>query len=128
MNPGDSALLTDYYQLTMLQAYHREGMEDLAVFELFVRKLPPGRNFLVAAGLEPLLDFLEKFGVSQAECEWLSELPDFTPEFIRYLAGLRFTGEVHALPEGTVFFQNEPVVRVTAPLDRKSTRLNSSHT
>lgn len=116
MIPYDSVLLTDYYQLTMLQAYHREGMDDTAVFELFVRKLPAERNFLVAAGLEQLLDFLEGFRLSAEECRWLSGLPDFTSEFVDYLGELRFTGEVHALPEGTVFFQNEPIVRITAPL------------
>lgn len=116
MTPYDSALLTDHYQLTMLQAYHREGLADTAVFELFVRKLPPGRNFLVAAGLEQLLEFLENFRISGDECRWLAGLPDFTPEFVEFLAGLRFTGEVQALPEGTVFFQNEPIVRITAPL------------
>jgi nicotinate phosphoribosyltransferase len=116
MNPCDSALLTDYYQLTMLQAYHREGLADRATFELFVRKLPPQRNFLVAAGLEQLLEFLEDFRVSAEECQWLAGLPGFAPEFVDFLAGLRFTGEVEALPEGTIFFQNEPIVRITAPL------------
>jgi nicotinate phosphoribosyltransferase len=116
MNPQPDALLTDLYQLTMLQAYYREGLVDTASFELFVRKLPPCRNFLVAAGLEQLLEYLEAFRFSEEECEWLAGQPDFTPEFVDALAGLRFTGEVRALPEGTVFFQNEPIVRITAPL------------
>ncbi len=116
MNGENSALLTDLYQLTMLQAYHREGMADTATFELFVRKVPPNRNFLVAAGLEQLIEFLESFGFSDEECEWLGTLGYFTPEFIDYLSKLRFTGDVHAIPEGTIFFQNEPIVRVTAPL------------
>ena len=116
MNGQTSALLTDLYQLTMLQAYHREAMSGTATFELFVRKLPPNRNFLVAAGLEQLVDFLENFGFSGEECEWLGTLGYFAPEFIDYLSGLRFTGDVHALPEGTVFFQNEPIIRVTAPI------------
>jgi nicotinate phosphoribosyltransferase len=116
MNGQNTALLTDLYQLTMLQAYHREGMSDTATFELFVRKLPPNRNFLVAAGLEQLIQYLESFEFSEEECEWLSTLGDFTPEFIAYLSNLRFTGDVHALPEGSVFFQNEPIVRVTAPI------------
>jgi nicotinate phosphoribosyltransferase len=116
MNPQPDALLTDLYQLTMLQAYYREGLVDTASFELFVRKLPPCRNFLVAAGLEQLLEYLEAFRFSEEECEWLARQPDFTPEFVDTLAGLRFTGEVRALPEGTIFFQNEPIVRITAPL------------
>jgi nicotinate phosphoribosyltransferase len=116
MNGQNSALLTDLYQLTMLQAYHREGMSGIATFDLFVRKVPPNRNFLIAAGLEQLIEYLENFGFSDDECEWLSTLGYFTPEFVDYLAGLRFTGEVHAVPEGTIFFQNEPIVRVTAPI------------
>lgn len=116
MNLESGALLTDLYQLTMLQAYFREDMAGTASFELFVRKLPPRRNFLVAAGLEPLLEYLETFRFPDADCAWLSGQPDFTPEFIEHLARMRFTGDVDALPEGTVFFGNEPVVRITAPL------------
>jgi nicotinate phosphoribosyltransferase len=116
MSAPDSALLTDFYQLTMLQAYFREDYRGMASFELFVRKLPSQRNFLVAAGLESLLEFLEHFRISGEECAWLGGLPHFTPDFIEFLGGLRFTGEVQALPEGTIFFQNEPIIRVTAPL------------
>jgi nicotinate phosphoribosyltransferase len=116
MNRHADALLTDLYQLTMLQAYYREGMVGPASFELFVRKLPPGRNFLVAAGLEQLLEYLESFRFSGEDCDWLAGQPGFTPEFVAALANLRFTGDVDALPEGSVFFQNEPIVRVTAPL------------
>jgi nicotinate phosphoribosyltransferase len=116
MTFGDSALLTDFYQFTMLQAYHRERMAETAVFELFVRRLPEERNFLMAAGLEQALDFLEGFHFTADECEWLRGLPGFTPGFVDHLAGLRFTGAVHALPEGSLFFQNEPILRVTAPL------------
>ncbi|WP_434148672.1 nicotinate phosphoribosyltransferase [Methylocaldum gracile subsp. desertum] len=116
MKRQHTALLTDLYQLTMLQAYHREGMSGTATFELFVRKVPPNRNFLVAAGLEQLVEFLEDFEFSDEECEWLGTLDYFTPEFIDHLSKLRFTGDVYAIPEGTVFFQNEPIVRVTAPI------------
>ena len=116
MNQNPEALLTDLYQLTMLQAYYREGMTGPASFELFVRRLPPHRNFLVAAGLESLLEYLENLRFTAEDCAWLARQPGFTPEFAATLAGLRFTGEVHALPEGTLFFQNEPVVRISAPL------------
>ncbi|MGX2032600.1 nicotinate phosphoribosyltransferase [Methylocaldum gracile] len=116
MKTQHAALLTDLYQLTMLQAYHREGMSGTATFELFVRKIPPNRNFLIAAGLEQLVEFLEDFEFSDEECEWLGTLDYFTPEFIDHLSKLRFTGDVYAIPEGTVLFQNEPIVRVTAPI------------
>ena len=115
-NTQTSILLTDLYQLTMLQGYFDQGMEETAVFEFFVRKLPPRRNFLIAAGLEQALDFLENLRFSSEELEWLSRHGAFRPEFLRYLEKLRFTGDVHALPEGTVFFPNEPILRVTAPM------------
>ena len=111
-----SALLTDLYQLTMMSAYYELGMEQTAVFEFFVRRLPDSRNFLVAAGLEQALDYLEDLKFTHEELEWLAQCGRFKPEFIDRLAEFRFTGEVYALPEGTVFFDDEPVVRVIAPL------------
>ncbi len=116
MNPLATPLLTDLYQLTMMQAYYQAGMTAPATFELFVRKLPSGRNFLVAAGLEQAVEFLEGLAFGPDELDWVARSGHFTPAFAERLAGLRFTGEVHALPEGTVFFPNEPILRVTAPL------------
>src|ERR1700677_320702 len=89
MKERQSALLTDLYQINMIQAYLDHDETRTAVFELFVRNLPPRRGFLVAAGLEQVLDYLTEF---------------------------QFTGDVHAMPEGTVFFANEPILRITAPL------------
>lgn len=111
------ALLTDLYQLTMMQTYYEQGMTETAVFELFFRRLPPGaRNFFLMAGLEQALDYLEGLQFSAAELDWLAGQPGFRPEFIARLAQLRFTGDVWALPEGRVFFADEPVLRVHAPL------------
>lgn len=115
-NAQSNALLTDLYQLTMLQGYFDQGMEETAVFEFFVRKLPPQRNFLIAAGLEQALNFLENFRLAPAELEWVTGHGAFRPGFVSYLEKLRFTGDVHAMPEGTVFFPNEPILRVTAPI------------
>ena len=111
-----TALLTDLYQLTMMQAYLDRGMDEPAVFELFVRKLPAQRNFLVAAGLEQALDFLESLAFTEPEIEWLARQGGFSAGLLERLRGFRFTGDVDALPEGTVFFADEPVLRVTAPL------------
>jgi len=116
IDPGSSALLTDYYQLTMLKSYFESGMNETAAFEFFVRKLPRTRNFLVAAGLEPALQFLEDLHFSSPELEWLGRQPGFPKAFIDWLAELRFNGEVDAMPEGTVFFSDEPILRVVAPL------------
>ncbi len=113
---SSSVLLTDLYQLTMLQGYFEERMEETAVFEFFVRKKPPGRNFFMAAGLEPFIGYLEQLRFKPEELEWLAGSGRFGKEFVDYLSRLRFSGEVDAMPEGTVFFPNEPIVRVTAPL------------
>jgi nicotinate phosphoribosyltransferase len=111
-----SALLTDLYQLTMLQGYFDHGMKETAVFEFFVRKLPAKRNFLIAAGLEQVLAFLEQVQFSPQELEWIAGHGAFRPAFVRHLETLRFTGDVYAMPEGTVFFPGEPILRVTAPI------------
>jgi nicotinate phosphoribosyltransferase len=111
-----SALLTDLYQLTMLHSYVRSGMHAPAVFELFVRRLPPERGFLLAAGLEQALEYLERLRFEPAELDWLAASGRFPAEFVDWLAGVRFTGDVDALPEGTVCFPDEPLVRITAPL------------
>ncbi|MFO7640454.1 MAG: nicotinate phosphoribosyltransferase [Candidatus Competibacteraceae bacterium] len=116
MPSADSVLLTDLYQLTMLQTYHAEQMRETAVFELFVRRLPPERNFLIAAGLEQALEYLETLCFTATELDWLTNSGRFSPSFVAMLETLRFTGTVHALPEGTIFFANEPILRVTAPL------------
>jgi nicotinate phosphoribosyltransferase len=116
VNLAGSALLTDLYQLTMLEGYHDSGMEDIAVFEFFVRKLRPGRGFLMAAGLEQALQFLEGLHFSFEELAWLATTGHFSKEFLARLETLRFTGDVHAMPEGTIFFPNEPILRITAPI------------
>jgi nicotinate phosphoribosyltransferase len=116
MDPAASPLLTDLYQLNMIQAYLEHGETRPAVFEFFVRKLPPKRGFLIAAGLEQALDFLEGLRFAPEELDWLAQSGRFGKDLIGHLAQLRFTGDVHAMPEGTVFFPNEPILRVTAPL------------
>ena len=117
--PVDAAaapLLTDLYQLNMIEAYLDHGQTKTAVFEFFVRRLPARRGFLIAAGLEQALDYLENLHFSSEEIDWLAQTGRFSNRLLDYLAGLRFTGDVHAMPEGTVFFANEPILRVTAPL------------
>jgi nicotinate phosphoribosyltransferase len=114
--PAGSILLTDLYELTMLQAYFDEGLDGTASFELFMRALPAGRNFLLAAGLEQVLDYLATLRFTAAELAWLEGTGRFTPAFLASLADLCFTGDVDAMPEGTAFFADEPIVRITAPL------------
>lgn len=116
MNPSNSAMLTDLYQLTMVQAYLEQEMEEEAVFEFFVRKLPPHRNFLVAVGLEQVVEFLSHLYISADELAWLDSTGRFKPVLLQYLERLQFTGNVDAMPEGTIFFPDEPILRIIAPL------------
>ncbi len=116
MYSATSPLLTDLYQLNMLQAYLEHGQTETAVFEFFVRRLPMRRGFLVSAGLEQALDYLETLCFSDSEIAWLRQSGRFSDELVDYLATFRFTGDVDAMPEGTIFFANEPVIRVIAPL------------
>ena len=116
MDPATSALLTDLYQLNMMQAYLDRGETKIASFEFFVRKLPSQRGFLIAAGLEQALEFLAKLRFASEELDWLAQTGRFGKGMLDYLAALRFNGDVHAMPEGTVFFADEPILRVTAPL------------
>ena len=111
-----SLLLTDLYQLTMLQAYWQHGMHAPAVFELFVRALPPSRRFLVAAGLESVVELAQHARFSPDELAWIDGCGHFAPGFARWLETLRFTGDIHALPEGTLLFANEPLLQVVAPI------------
>ena len=116
MTGSSSALLTDLYQLTMLQAYFENDLEETASFEFFVRNLPENRSFLIAAGLEQVLDYLENLRFTDQELAWIDQNELFTRAFSRRLEKLRFTGDVYAMPEGTAFFPNEPILRVSAPL------------
>ncbi|MGF7209987.1 nicotinate phosphoribosyltransferase [Skermanella aerolata] len=113
---SDNLLLTDFYQLAMFQAYVEQGLTDTASFELFVRKLPPGRNFLVAAGLEQAVEFLEGARFDKEGLDWLGECDGLSNTALKALEEFRFTGDVDAVPEGTVFFAHEPILRVTARL------------
>jgi nicotinate phosphoribosyltransferase len=114
----NSLLLTDLYMLTMLEGFYKQSLNGIASYEFFVRKLPESRGFLVAAGLEQVLEYLGEARFNSEELEWLRNSGRFSPEFIDHLAGWRFTGDVDAMPEGTVFFANEPIVRITAPISQ----------
>ncbi len=116
MDPTTSPLLTDLYQLNMIQAYLDRGDTKTAVFEFFVRKLPSRRGFLLAAGLEQALDFLENLRFTKEEIDWLARTGRFGHSLLNYLATFRFEGDVYAMPEGTAFFANEPTLRITASL------------
>ena len=114
-----SALLADLYELTMAAAYFENNLNRKATFELFVRSLPPERSFLLAAGLEQALEYLENLHFGDDEIAYLRDQPVFAcigSGFFDYLRDFRFEGEVWAVPEGTPIFAEEPLLRVSAPI------------
>jgi nicotinate phosphoribosyltransferase len=111
----DASLLVDLYELTMAASYHARGLDTRATFELSVRSLRPGRTFLVCAGLESALAWLEQLRFDDDAVAYLRSLELFTDDFLAYLGKLRFTGDVHAVPEGQVVFAGEPLLRITGP-------------
>lgn len=108
-------LLTDLYQLTMGQVYLANDKNDDATFDLFVRKLPKERGYLVAAGLEQALYYLENLEFGERPVNYLKELNMFSDDYLDYLSNFKFSGSVDAVPEGTLIFENEPILRITAP-------------
>jgi nicotinate phosphoribosyltransferase len=115
LTPAETSLLTDRYEITMAASYHGLGRNDTAVFEQFVRRLPPNRDWLVVCGLGPTLRLITELRFGPAELEYLSTLR-CSDEFLAYLEGFRFSGDIEAMPEGTIAYADEPLVRVTAPL------------
>ncbi|MEL7367397.1 MAG: nicotinate phosphoribosyltransferase [Myxococcota bacterium] len=115
------ALMTDLYQLTMAAGYFRHGLHAKRVsFELFVRRLPNNRRFLLFAGLERIVDYLRNLRFTEAQIAYLRDVPHLrsamTPEFVEFLRDFRFRGDVWAMPEGTVCFAREPMIRITGTL------------
>lgn len=116
IDDANAVLLTDLYQLTMLRAYREERMEEEATFSLFARRLPKTRNFLLACGLDDVLAYLESLRFDREALDHLSTFEQFPDDFLAWLEGFRFTGEVRAVPEGTPVFANEPLLEVSAPI------------
>ena len=117
MNFDTMSLLTDFYELTMMQGYFDAGSHDKSVvFDVFYRVNPSGNGFAIAAGLEQVIDYIKNLRFSEDDINYLASLNTFSKEFLDYLKGFKFTGNIYAIPEGTVVFPTEPLVRVTAPI------------
>jgi nicotinate phosphoribosyltransferase len=114
LSPAETSLLVDQYELAMCASYFRREMNQRSVFELFVRRLPPHRDWLLVAGIGPALAMVEAMRFGDRECAYLTGR-GFSREFLDYLTKCRFTGDIEAIPEGTIAFPDEPLVRVTAP-------------
>ncbi|MDH5386010.1 MAG: nicotinate phosphoribosyltransferase, partial [Candidatus Aminicenantes bacterium] len=110
------ALFTDLYELTMAASYFDHEMFESASFSLFVRNYPPFRSYFVCAGLDDVLHYLEDLKFSSEDLNFLKETGLFKQDFLSFLMRFRFTGDVLAIPEGRLFFLNEPIIEVSAPL------------
>jgi len=115
VNESDMSMLTDLYELTMCASYFDNERNELATFDLFIRRLPPNRSYFVFAGLEQALIYLKEMRFTDEHLEYLQR-QGFKKDFLEYLRNFRFSGEVWAVPEGTIVFPNEPLIRVTAPI------------
>jgi len=117
MNQTDKlALLTDLYELTMIQGYHSHQIDSMAVFDMFFRRQPFKGGFAICAGLEPLLDIISDLAFTDDDIHYLQSTGIFSPEFLDYLRTFRFKGDIYAVPEGSVVFPNEPLLRVHGTL------------
>ncbi len=116
MEKRDFPLLTDLYELTMMQGYYKGGQENIAVFDAFYRKNPCGNGYAVACGLEQIIQYIKDLHFSYEDIDYLRSLGIFEEDFLQYLAGFHFTGDIYAIPEGTVMFPYEPVIKIIAPM------------
>ncbi len=117
MNFNEMSLLTDFYELTMMQGYQSTGITNkIVVFDLFYRKNPSGNGFAICAGLEQAIDYIKNLSFSKEDIEYLKSLNTFNEDFIKYLENFKFSGDIYAIPEGTVVFPHEPLMRIKAPI------------
>lgn len=116
MSNPNLTLLTDLYELTMMQGYFKSQSKDVVVFDAFYRKNPSGSGYAITAGLEQVIDYVKNLSFSYDDIDYLRGLNMFESDFLEYLAGFHFTGDIYAIPEGTVVFPREPLVKVVAPI------------
>ncbi len=112
----DLTLLTDFYELTMMQGYFNRPENETVVFDIFFRSNPCGAGYSITAGLEQAIDYIKKLNFSYDDVAYLRSLKIFNEEFLQYLGGFHFTGNIYAIPEGTVVFPKEPIIKVIAPI------------
>lgn len=116
MSTMNLTLLTDFYELTMMQGYFKNHTDEVVVFDAFYRKNPSDGGYAIAAGLEQVIDYIKNLKFSKEDVDYLRGLGTFDEDFLNYLSDFRFTGDIYAIPEGTVVFPREPLVKVVAPI------------
>lgn len=116
MNKRNLEMIADFYEFTMANGYLEKNMNDIAYFDVFFRKIPDNGGFAIFAGLEQIINFIKDFSFSKEDINYLEGRKIFSKKFINYLSNFKFTGDIWAIPEGTVVFPNEPLITVRAPI------------
>ena len=116
MSTMNLTLLTDLYELTMMQGYFKNNCNETVVFDMFYRNNPCGNGYAICAGLDQLIDYIKRLEFSDEDIAYLDSLHLFEDDFLEYLRGFHFSGDIYAIPEGTVIFPREPLVKVVAPI------------
>lgn len=116
MDKRNLTLLADFYEITMMQGYFKNKINDIVVFDMFYRNNPSGSGYAICCGLEQVISYIKELNFSYEDIEYLRELGMFDEDFLDYLAGFHFTGSIYAVPEGTVVFPMEPLIKVVAPI------------
>ncbi len=116
MHRQNLTLLTDLYEITMLQGYFKTGKQDVVIFDAFYRSNPCGGGYAICAGLKQIIDYIQNLRFSDEDIAYLKSLGIFEADFLEYLKTFRFTGDLYAIPEGTVIFPGEPLIKVIAPI------------
>ena len=116
MRANNLTLLTDLYELTMMQGYFKNPTNQTVIFDMFYRNNPCGGSFAIAAGLEQMIEYIENLRFTEEDIEYLRSLDMFQEDFLDYLSTFHFTGDIYAIPEGTVVFPREPIVKIIAPI------------
>ena len=116
MNRRDLTLLTDLYELTMMQGYYAQGQQEKVIFDVFFRQNPCNNGYSVCAGLEQVINYIKDLNFTYEDVDYLRGLGIFSEDFLQYLSGFHFSGDIYAIPEGTVIFPKEPILKVIAPI------------
>ncbi len=116
MNRQELTLLTDLYELTMMQGYYEQGQNEIVVFDVFFRQNPCNNGYSVCAGLAQVIDYIKNLNFTYEDVDYLRSLKIFSEDFLQYLSGFHFSGDIYAIPEGTVVFPKEPLLKVIAPI------------
>src|SRR5699024_10386574 len=116
MNKQDLTLLTDLYELTMMQGYYVKGQNEKVIFDVFFRANPCNNGYSIMAGLEQAIEYVKNLNFSYEDVDYLRGLGIFSEDFLHYLSGFHFSGDIYAIPEGSVIFPREPLIKVIAPI------------